>query len=713
MPSLKRIVHSPVFVTLLIIYVVILAGCTNKSAVTPPPPIATRIPHTDTLHGDVRVDNYYWLREKTNPDVIAYLEAENEYTAAVMKHTEPLQEKLYDELLSRIKETDLSVPVKIDSFYYYSRTEEGRQYEIHARKKGSLEAPEEILLDENKLAAGFDYFDIGTFETSPDHQLLAYSVDTAGAELYTIYIKDLATGELYPDEIPNTYYDLAWANDNRTLFYSVLDEAKRPYKLYRHTLGTAALDDQLVYHEKDDAYWLEIDRTKSKAYLLLSLESQTTSEVHYLSADNPAGSFKVIHPRRHMMEYSVDHQADRFLIVTNDKAKNFKLMATSTEHPAKKNWTEVIPHRDSVKIDRVDVFRDYLVVYEREGGLRQISIHKLDTGTSHRVDFPEPVYTCWPGDNPDYNSGLLRFTYTSLVTPKSVYDYDMQSRTRELKKQDEVLGGYDPTAYKSERIFAAASDGTRIPISLMYKKGMAKNGKNPLLLSGYGSYGSSREPYFSPHRLSLVDRGFIYAIAHVRGGGEMGRYWYEEGKLLKKKNTFTDFIACAEHLIAEKYTAADRLAISGGSAGGLLIGAVTNMRPDLFQAVVADVPFVDVVNTMADPTIPLTVIEYEEWGNPTDQEYYDYMLSYSPYDNVEAKTYPHILITAGLNDPRVQYWEPAKWTAKLRAMKTDNNLLILKTNMGAGHMGSSGRYDYLEEIAFEYAFILDRLGIDR
>jgi len=707
----RKAIFLFVFITLLGVSGATLSGCTKQSAVTPP--VAARIPRGDTLHGDVRVDDYFWLREKSNPDVIAYLVAENEYTAAMMKHTKPLQKKLYGEFLRRIKETDFSVPVKIDDYYYYTRTEEGRQYKIHARKKASLDAPEEIILDVNKLAAGYDFFEIGAFEMSPNHRLLAYSVDTTGAEMYTIYVKDLLTGKLHPDEIPNTYYNIAWANDNKTIFYSVLDHAKRPHKLYRHTLGTKAKEDQLIYHEKEKAFWLKIQRTKSKAYLLLVLESQTTSEVHYLPAGNPAGDFTVIHSRQHQMEYSVDHRGDEFLIVTNDKAKNFRLMAVSTKHPEKENWAEVIPHRDAVKVDGIDVFKDYLIVYEREAGLRQISIHNLAEGATHRVDFPEPVYTCWRGDNPDFSSGVLRFTYTSLITPKSIYDYDMRSRARELKKQYEVLGGYDPAQYTSERILASATDGTRIPISLIYKKGTARDGTAPLLLRGYGSYGSSSDPRFSSHRLSLLDRGFVYAIAHVRGGGEMGRYWYEEGKLLKKKNTFTDFIACAEHLIAEEYTSRDRLAISGGSAGGLLIGAVVNMRPDLFEVVIADVPFVDVINTMSDPAIPLTVIEYEEWGNPHEKEYYDYMLSYSPYDNVAAREYPHLLITAGLNDSRVQYWEPAKWTAKLRALKTDNNLLLLKTNMDAGHMGLSGRYDYLEEIAFEYAFILDRLGSER
>lgn len=686
-------------------------GCTLQGDIPASPPVAARIAHTDTLHGDVRVDNYYWLREKSNPGVIAYLEAENDYTAAMMKHTEPLQEKLYDELLGRIKETDLSVPVREDEYFYYSRTEEGKQYTFYARKKGSLEAPEEIVLNVNELAAEYEFFGLGAYATSPDHQLLVYSADTAGNELFTIRIKDLRTGELYPDEIPHTYYDVAWCNDNQTFFYCTLDEAKRPYKLYRHTLGDDPANDQLVFQEDDEMFWMEVRRTKSKAIILLSLESETTSEVWYLSADEPHGEFKIIQPRRKDLEYAVSHHGNRFLIVTNDDARNFKLVDAPVQSPARKNWRELIGHRDSVKIDKIDVFQDFLVVYERQAGLRQISIHDVHSGEVHRIEFPEPVYTTNGAGNPEYRSPTLRFSYSSLVTPKSIFDYDMQTRERELKKQEEVLGGYDPSQYESERIFATAANGIRIPISLVYRKGMVKDGSNYLMLYGYGSYGHSIEPRFSSHTLSLLDRGFIYAIAHVRGGGELGRWWYEQGKLLHKKNTFTDFIVCAEHLIAEGYTASGRLAIGGGSAGGLLIGAVVNMRPDLFAAAVADVPFVDVINTMADPSIPLTVIEYEEWGNPADKEYYEYMLSYSPYDQVEAKAYPNLLVTAGLNDPRVQYWEPAKWTAKLRSLKTEDNLLILKTNMGAGHMGASGRYDYLEEKAFEYAFILDRLGI--
>ena len=675
------------------------------------PPVAKVIPRADALHGETRTDNYFWLRERDNPEVIEYLKAESKYTEAMMKHTEEFQKQLYKELLSRVKETDVSAPEKIDDYYYYTRTEEGKQYSIHCRKKGNLDAEEEILLDENVLADGHEYFHIGVYRISPDHQLLAYSTDTTGSETYTLYVKDLNTGELLKGKIENTYYSVEWANDNRTIFYNVLDEAKRPYKLYRHTLGTDPKEDILVYHEEDEPFFLYLRKTRSRTYLLLSLESNTTTEVHYLRADYPTEDFEVIHPRQHEMEYYIDHHGEKFLIMTNDNARNFKLMEVPLADPSKGNWKEIIPHRDSVKIDGIEAFRDHLAVYERENGLKRIRISNMANNEVHYVDFPEPVYTFWPSRNPDFNTNLLRFDYTSLVTPRSVFDYDMKTKTRELKKQEEVLGGYDPSLYQSERVFAKASDGTMVPISLVYRKGTARNGRNPLFLYGYGSYGSSSDPSFSSNRLSLLDRGFIYAIAHIRGGQEMGRYWYDQGKLLQKKNTFTDFIACAEHLIAEKYTSSDRLVIYGGSAGGLLMGAVTNMRPDLFNVVVAKVPFVDVINTMLDASIPLTVTEYGEWGNPHDREYYNYIGSYSPYDNVEARDYPNILVTAGLNDPRVQYWEPAKWTAKLRAVKTDENLLLLKTNMGAGHGGASGRYDYLKEIAFEYAFIFDRLGV--
>lgn len=699
----RRIVKMPVLPPF-----ALLAGCVTLA---PSPPIAQVIPHTTAIHGQTRVDNYHWLRDRGRQDVIAYLEAENAYTEARTKQTRGLRERLYREMKGRIKETDLTVPTPIDDYYYYTRTFEGKQYRVHCRKRGSLDADEEVLLDQNELAEGSRYFRIGRFQVSPNHKLLAYSVDTAGNETYTLRVKDLETGELLPDVIPNTYYSVEWANDNSTLFYTVLDDAKRPYRLYRHRLGTDASEDQLVHEEKDEAYHVQLSKTRSRRFLLLNLDSQITSEVRFLDADHPFSEFRTIHPRQHGMEYGVEHHGDHFYIVTNDDAINFKLVRTPLGSPSKKNWTQIIPHRPDVKLDRVDAFRDHLAIYERKDGLRRLRIRRLSDGREHEVEFPEPVYTFFPTGNAQFNTTTLRYSYTSLITPRSVFDYDMNTQTRELKKQNEVLGGYDPSRYRSERIYARAGDGTRIPISLVYRHGMARNGRTPTLLYGYGSYGASMDPRFSSNRISLLDRGMIFAIAHIRGGGEMGRPWYENGKLLRKRNTFTDFIACAEHLIAERYTNPQHLAIMGGSAGGLLMGAVTNMRPDLFKAVVAKVPFVDVVNTMLDDSIPLTVIEYEEWGNPHEKTSYDYMMTYSPYDNVRAQDYPNLLITAGLNDPRVQYWEPAKWTARLRALKTDDNTLLLKTNMGAGHGGASGRYDKLRETAFDYAFLLDTVGV--
>jgi oligopeptidase B len=675
------------------------------------PPVARIEPKVDTLFGQERVDNYYWLRQRDNPEVIGYLKAENAYTEGVMKHTEKLQQSLYEEMVARIKETDLSVPIKRDDYYYYYRTEKGKQYRIHCRKKGSLDAQEEILLDVNQLAEGKDYTYLGVYEVSPDHKLLAYATDTTGSERYTLRVKDLETGKLLPDVIDSVATSFQWTNDNKTFFYTIPDEAWRPFKLYRHVLGDHVKNDVLIYHEPDDAFFLSVRKSKSMKYLFIYLGSMTTTEIHYLNADNPAGEFELVHPRQQDMEYRMTHHDNHFLIVTNDNAKNFKLMQAPVSNPSKENWKELVPHRKSVKLDGIEVFQDFLVLYERENGLKQITIKDFSTDQTHRVKFPEPVYTFWSEYNPEYSSQLLRFNYSSFVTPRSVFDYNMKTRDRELKKQDEILGGYDPDQYQSEQTFAVAEDGTRIPISMVYKKGLVKDGNNPLYLYAYGAYGASSEPYFSSNRVSLLDRGLVFAIAHVRGGGEMGRFWYDDGKLLHKKNTLTDFIASAEHLIAENYTSAEKLVISGVSAGGLLIGSVVNMRPDLFKVVIADVPFVDLINTMRDPSIPLTVIEYEEWGNPNKKEYFDYMLSYSPYDNVEAKEYPNMLILAGLNDTRVQYWEPTKWTAKLRARKTDDNRLLLKTNMGTGHGGASGRYERIKEMAFEYAFILDVLGM--
>jgi oligopeptidase B len=679
----------------------------------PPPPVAAEHPKVDTLHGDVRVDPYFWLRDRANPATIAYLEAENAYTDTAMAHTADLQETLYQEILGRIQQTDLSVPTRQGPYHYYTRTEEGKSYPIYARRRGSMEAPEEVILDQNQMAEGHDYFTLGAFSVSPDHRLLAFSVDTTGAERFTLMVKDLASGEILPDRVEPVHFGATWAADNRTLFYTRTDESQRPDRIFRHVLGSDPASDELVFHEPDPLFRVGISRTKDDRWLVLGSGSFTTSEVRVAPADRPEAGFRVVEPRTQGLLYGLTHQDGRFLIRTNaDGASNFKLMSAPVDAPGRASWTDRVRHRDSVLLDGFDVFRDHLVLYERREGLRQIRVMDIRSGDDHSITFDEPVFTASPGANPEYDTRTLRFNYQSMVTPSSVYDYDMASRTRELRKQTEVLGGYDPSAYRSERTWARAADGTMVPVSLVYRAPLARDGSRPLLLYAYGSYGSSTDPTFSSANLSLLDRGVVYAIAHVRGGQEMGRWWYDQGKMLNKMNTFTDFVAVAEHLVREGYTSSERLAARGGSAGGLLMGVVANLRPDLFRAIVADVPFVDVINTMADASIPLTTGEWEQWGNPVaSEEEYRYMLSYSPYDNVEAKAYPAMLVTTGLNDPRVAYWEPAKWVARLRATKTGDDLLLLKTHMGAGHGGSSGRYAALRELAFRYAFILDQLGV--
>jgi oligopeptidase B len=675
---------------------------------SPGPPIAKVVPKEITVNGDTRVDPYFWLRDRKDPDTIAYLEAENHYTSAQLKHTEGLQEKLYAEMLGRIKQTDVSVPLKRDDYFYYTRTEEGKQYAIQCRKHRTLEAQEEILLDGNLLAEGHKYFRVGNISVSPNHRLLAYSVDFDGDEAYTIRVKDLGSGELLPDQIANTYYSLEWANDNATFFYTVLDSALRPHKIFRHTLGVT--EDPLVYHETDERFTVALSKTRSRAYIFIDINSPVTSEVRYLSTDQPNAEFRVLLPRVHEIEYDAAHHNDSFFIRINDSAKTFRVVEAPVRDPSEENWREVIPGREGVTVESITAFEDFLVTEQRHHGLVQIHIRRFRTGVEHAIDFPEPAYSARVGPNAEYDSRLLRFNYTSLVTPASVFDYDMETRERQLMKQQDVLGGYGPALYQSERIYATAPDGVQVPISLVYKKGFVRDGSAPMLLYGYGSYGISIDATFASDRLSLLDRGFVYAIAHIRGGGDMGKPWHEDGRMLRKKNTFTDFIACAERLATEKYTAADRLAIMGGSAGGLLMGAAINLRPDLFAAVVAMVPFVDSLNTALDASLPLTVGEYEEFGDPNNKEFYDYMKSYAPYENVAAQNYPTILITAGLNDPRVSYWEPAKWAAKLRALKTDDHLLLLKTNLGSGHFGPSGRYEHLKETAFHFAFILHVLG---
>jgi oligopeptidase B len=680
----------------------------------PDPPVARVIAKTDTMHGDVRVDNYFWLRDRQNPEVISYLGAENRYTDSVMAPTRELQETLYQEILGRIKQTDTNVPDRIGPYLYYSRTVEGKQYPIFARRRGSMEAPEEVILDQNQMAEGKRYFSLGAYSVSPDHRMLAFSIDTTGSERFTLMVKNLETGEILPERVDSLSFGATWAADNRTLFYTRTDEANRADRIFRHTLGTSPSQDQMVFHEPDVLFRVGVYRTKDDRYLVISSGSFTTSEAWVAPADRPNEQFRVVSPRQKDLLYSVSHQDGRFVIRTNaDGANNFKLVTAPESDPSRASWRDLVPHRETVLLDGFDVFRDHLVLYERTNALRQIRVRDIRGSDEHVIAFEEPVYTASPGSNPEYNTSMLRFGYQSMVTPFSVYDYNMASRQRELRKQNEVLGGYDPSQYATERTWARASDGTMVPISLVYKKPLVRDGSRPMLLYAYGSYGSSTDPTFSSGNLSLLNRGMVFAIAHIRGGQEMGRSWYDQGKMLNKRNTFTDFIASAEHLVREGYTSSERLAIRGGSAGGLLMGVVVNMRPDLFKVVVADVPFVDVINTMADASIPLTAGEWEQWGNPANEAEYRYMLSYSPYDNVERKAYPTMLVTTGLNDPRVAYWEPAKWVARLRTMKTDSNPLILRTNMGAGHGGSSGRYDALRETAFRYAFILHHLGIDR
>jgi oligopeptidase B len=694
---------------ILLTVVLFLAGpACRKAEVGPTPPVAEKVAKEFHEFEGTRVDNYYWLKERENPKVVEYLKAENEYLKAVMKPTEELQEKLYRELVGRIKQTDMSVPYRDNGYYYYSRYEEGKEYPVYCRKKENLEAPEEILINANEMAEGQPFFSVIGLEVSPDNTLLAYAVDTVSRRLYRQHFKDLKSGRALADEIPDTLGVVAWANDNQTVFYTLKDTTTlRPYKIMKHRLGTSTSEDQEVYAEDDETFNTMVYKSKSKDVIFIASESTLSSEYRFLDADEPEGMFRVVEPRRRDHEYQVEHFRDRLYIRTNDQAKNFRLMETSLNTPAREHWTEVIPHRDDVFLEGFEIFNDFLVAEERKAGLTQIRIIRWQDRAEHGLDFGEPTYMASIGVNPEFDTEWLRFNYSSLTTPNSTYDYNMNSREKKLMKQQEVLGGFRSENYQSERLFAAAADGVKVPISLVYRKGMEKNGDNPTLEYGYGSYGASSDPYFDSSIISLLDRGFIYALVHIRGGSEMGRAWYEDGKLLNKKNTFTDFIACAEYLIAEKYTRPEKLFAQGGSAGGLLMGAVVNMRPDLFKGVIAEVPYVDVITTMLDPSIPLTTGEYDEWGNPNIKEYYDYMLSYSPYDNVAAKNYPAMLVTTGLHDSQVQYWEPAKWVAKLRALKTDRNPLLLYTNMDAGHGGASGRFRRYRETAFEFAFILE------
>ena len=686
-------------------------NATAQERATPlEPPVARKAPHVETLHGDRRVDDYYWLREKSDPAVTAYLQSENAYADAMTKGSESFQETLYQEMLGRIKQTDLSVPYRLRDYFYYSRTEEGKQYPIQCRKKGSLEAQEEVILDLNLWASQHKFLGLGAFSVSDDGRWLAFTLDTTGFRQYTLHIRDLTTGQEGPENAEKVG-SVAWATDNATVFYTIEDAAKRQYRLYRHRMGGPNAGDELLFEEKDERFSIGVRRSLSKAYLFLTTSSHTASEVRYLAADRPADDFKVVAPRETEHEYYVEHHGDQFFIRTNQGAPNFRLVSAPVTGPDKASWKEVVPHRKDVMLAGITCFANHYVLVEREGGLPQIQVTDFRTGATHRIAFPEPVYSAGTSTNAEYETDTYRYTYQSFVTPSSVFDYDMDKKEAKLLKQTEVLGGYDATRYQSERVWATASDGTKIPISVVYRKGVARDGSAPMVLNGYGSYGSSQNATFSSNRVSLLDRGVVYAIAHIRGGGEMGKTWHEQGRMMQKRTTFTDFISAAEHLIGQKFTARDRLVITGGSAGGLLMGAVTNMRPDLFKAVVAEVPFVDVINTMSDASLPLTVGEFEEWGNPKIKTEYEYIKSYCPYTNTSAKAYPAMLVKTSLNDSQVMYWEPAKWVAKLRALKTDRNPLLFKINMGAGHGGSSGRYDALRELAFNYAYILSQFSI--
>ncbi|HJQ24447.1 MAG TPA: S9 family peptidase [Blastocatellia bacterium] len=675
------------------------------------PPVAKKVPQATHIHGDTLVDDYYWMREKNNPEVIAHLEAENAYTDAVMKPTEPLQEALYKEIIGRIKETDVNVPYKNGDYFYYSRTEAGKQYPILCRKRGSLEAREEVYLDLNELAKGLKFLGLGPAAVSDDGNLFAYSIDTTGFRQFTLHVKDLRTGQLLTDTAERLT-SLNWARDNRALFYTVEDATtKRSFQLYRHHLGGKP---EMIYEEKDELFDLDSSRSRSKAFIFVTSGSYKSTEVRAIAADRPDDAPRLLLPREPEHRYYADHHGDAFYIRTNDGAKNFRLVAAPVNDPQKKNWREVVPHRPDVMLAGVDFFQDYYVLYERQEGLPRFRVTEFKTDESHVIDMPEAVYAVFPAAGPEYDTHTFRFNYTSFTTPPSVYDYDMKTRKRVLLKRTEVLGGFDPQQYQAERVYAKAADGTRIPVSLVYKKELQRDGQRPLLLQGYGAYGISSEINFSIPRLSLLDRGVIYAIAHIRGGGELGEPWHDQGKMMMKRNTFTDFIAAAEHLVAEKYTSSDRLLITGGSAGGLLMGAVLNMRPELFKAAVVYVPFVDVMNTMLDESLPLTVGEFEEWGNPKVKADYDYMRSYSPYDNIAAKGYPAILVRTSLNDSQVMYWEPAKYVARLRATKTDPNPLLFRIKLGGGgHGGASGRYDAIKDTAFDYAYILTQVGITK
>jgi oligopeptidase B len=684
----------------------------NRVKVTPArPPVAAERPHVIEAHGDRRVDPYYWLRDRKDAEVIAYLEAENAYTDAVMAGARDLEDRLYAEVVGRVQETDTSAPSFYKGWWSYTRTVEGLDYEIYCRRRGTMDAAEEIVLDGNELAKGHDYFELGYVERSPDETLVAYAVDHDGSERHALRFRDLSTGRDLEDVVTEVYYGAAWSADSRTFFYVRPDHAMRPYQVWRHRLGTQIAADVIVFQEDDERFEVSVELSKSERYVVISVSSHITAEAWFLPSESPDDRPIRVEARRDGVEYSIEHQGDRFLILTNDGALNFRLMAAPVSSPGRASWTEVVPERAGVRLNFVDVHRRHVVLGQRSDGLQRLEVLDSVSGDLHVVEQPDAAYTAYPGSSPDYESGVMRFFYTSLTAPWQAVDYDMTARTRTVVKEQPVRGGYDRDDYVTERLWATAPDGVRVPISLVYRKG-ARTRPAPLMLYGYGAYEVSSDPMFDSNRLSLLDRGITFAIAHVRGGGELGRGWYEDGKLLHKRNTFDDFVACAEHLVALGYTVPQRLAMRGRSAGGLLIGAALNQRPDLFGCAIAQVPFVDALTTMLDDKLPLTVNEYDEWGDPKQREFYDYIKSYSPYDNVGPAEYPAALVMGGLNDPRVSYWEPAKWVAKLRKLNRSESTIVLRTQMGSGHMGPSGRYESWREEAFVMAFVLSQFGID-
>jgi oligopeptidase B len=680
------------------------------------PPVAKIIPKTLEKFGNERIDNYFWLNDREDPEVIDYLNQENDYYNKMTAHTKTFQKELFAEMKGRIKEDDQSVPYFNNGYYYITRFETGKNYPIYSRKKESLSAKEEILFDCNKLAEGKPYFQLGGLSISPDNKLAIFSIDIVGRRICDIQVKNLETGKILRDKIEKVSGNAVWANDNETIFYSSQDEVTlRSDKIFKHKLGTIQTDDVLVYFEKDETFNVEVAKSKSRKYLAIESGSTLTTEYQILEADNPDGKFRMFQKRVRGLEYSINHYGDSFYIMTNkDEATNFKLMKTLETATAKENWTEVVPHREDVLLEDIEIFRDFLVLEERFNGLNKIRIMPWSGEGEYYLPFACETYTAYASTNVDFDTDILRYSYQSMTTPSSVIDFNMKTKTKEVKKEQQVLGGkFDKNNYTEERIWATSTDGTQVPISMVYKKGLNKNGKNPLLLYAYGSYGHSMDATFSSTLLTLLDRGFVFAIAHIRGGEDLGRQWYEDGKLLKKKNTFTDFIDCSKHLIEQKYTSPEHLYAEGGSAGGLLMGVVVNLAPELYNGVIAQVPFVDVITTMLDETIPLTTGEYDEWGNPNVKKYYKYMSSYSPYDNVKAQKFPNMYVSTGLHDSQVQYWEPAKWVAKIRSLKTDNSFLFLDTNMEAGHGGASGRFEAIKELAKEYSFLLDLEKIEK